>query len=232
MISQVEIISLQERERESSFMLGRGSELTEQDERILVSQIKEFLLESVELYPSIDSWWQGKVIPGIRTGERICFAARIHGHVAAVSIGKRARGSAKLCTLRVRNAFRGLGIGERLLQRTIEELLRTDCQRVHYTISEDVFSQCGRFFQPYGFSLVSWKNERYARGIEELVFAANSCNLTQTTPRFNVAKDARIGSSVLHLAHPFNSPIAQNTTSWHANNRTASPQTSGSKNIT
>jgi len=190
-MNQVEIISFPHRERESSVILKRGSGFNEEDERILLSQIKEFLVESVDLYPGIDSWWQGKVLPGIRNGERICLAARIQGHLAAVSIGKRAKGSAKLCTLRVRDAFRGLGIGERLLQRTINELLSTKCQRVHYTISEDVLSQCGRFFKPYGFSLVSWKNDLYARGIEELVYAASSCRLTQTTTRVNAARDAR-----------------------------------------
>lgn len=191
MNNQFEIISLPERKRENSFMLKRGSEFDEQDEKILISQIKEFLLESRELYPGIDSWWQGVVIPGIRTGERVCYAARVKGYIAAVSIGKRARRSAKLCTLRVHDAFRGFGLGERLLKLTIDELLRTNCQRVHYTISENVFSQCGSFFKPYGFSLISWKKERYTRGIEELVFAASSRRLTQRTNSSNRSRDTR-----------------------------------------
>ena len=179
-MDHVEIISLGRRRQHNALTLLKPR--PEIDEERVISQINDFLLESVEFYPGIDSWWGNRVIPGVKTGQRVCHVALVQGHIAAVGIGKRANASAKLCTLRVRDLYRGLGLGQLLLYQTIKDLVASDCQRVHYTISEDVFNQCGNFFSPYGFSLVSWSRERYAKGIEELVFAADSRRLLRTIP--------------------------------------------------
>lgn len=179
-MNHVEIVSLGRRRQENSLTFLKPR--PEVDEELVLSQINDFLLESVEFYPGIDSWWRNRVVPGVRTGQRVCHVARVQGHIAAVGIGKRANTSAKLCTLRVRDLYRGLGLGQLLLYQTIKDLVASNCQRVHYTISEDVFYQCGSFFSPYGFSMVSWSRERYAKGIEELVFAADSRRLLRMIP--------------------------------------------------
>ncbi len=98
----------------------------------------------------------------------------VDGKIAAVAISKWQRQSSKLCTLRVRPEFRSAGFGQELLHSTLASLLRAGTERVHFTISEEIQSQCGSFFDPYGFHLDYWSRGRYIRGMSELVYSAGS----------------------------------------------------------
>ena len=146
----------------------------------LCVRIADFLTESIHLYPNIAEWWQRKILPGLESGERVCRVATVGDRVNALAIGKRSEKSAKLCTLRVRQDARRLGIGQRLLHETLADLLREGCQRVYYTISEQVLGECGRFFTPYDFTLASWEKGRYVNGMDELVFHAEARRLVRT----------------------------------------------------
>ncbi|MEK6280121.1 MAG: hypothetical protein AABN95_07175 [Acidobacteriota bacterium] len=143
------------------------------DEEIY-SGIRDFLLESESIYPSIGDWWKTRVVPGLKIGERLCEAMIINGEIAALSIVKYSGKSSKLCTLRVRENYRSLGYGQRLLRRTFENLLANKCKDVHYTISEEVLGYCGEFFAPYGFYLATWNKDRYVKGKDELLFSVKS----------------------------------------------------------
>lgn len=146
----------------------------------LLPRIREFLLESVSIYPGIDDWWDGQVLDGIRSGERICRVALDGERLAAVSIAKRSHKSAKLCTLRVRQPYQSLGVGQNLLRETFSDLLQTGCRSIHYTISEEIRSQCGGFFESYGFKTKSWKCGRYVKGMDELLCAANAPTIAKS----------------------------------------------------
>ena len=141
------------------------------------SKIRDFLLESYAVYPSIGEWWKTRVVPGLKSGERLCQAIITNGEIAALSIVKHSRKSSKLCTLRVRESYRSLGFGQRLLQLAFTRLLSKRCQNVHYTISDEVLGDCSDFFAPYGFHLDSWKKDRYVRGTEELIFSVKAQKL-------------------------------------------------------
>jgi predicted transcriptional regulator len=143
----------------------------------IYSKIRNFLLESQEIYPSIDSWWLRRVIPGIITGERFCQIATIDGDIVALSIIKRAKASAKLCTLKVADNYRNSRLGQYLLRSSIKKILSDGSRSVHYSISEPIELQCGNFFTPYGFNLRFWKKGRYRKGVDELVFSADSTAL-------------------------------------------------------
>lgn len=149
------------------------SKVKNSDEEIY-SRIRDFLLESDSIYPSIGQWWKTRVVPGLTSGERLCEAIIIKGEIAALSIVKYSGKSSKLCTLRVRKNYRSLGFGQRLLRRTFENLLANKCKEVHYTISEEILSHCGEFFAPYGFYLATWNKDRYVKGKDELIFSVKS----------------------------------------------------------
>lgn len=145
--------------------------------RDLYPQIRDFLAQSDDIYPGIDRWWDRCVVPGIRSGQRVCHVAIDNNEVVAIGIGKHDRGSAKLCTLRVRDSHQGQGLGERLLHQTVSDLLNRECKSVFYTISEKVFAECSGFFEPYKFELRHWQKNLYVRGWDELEFAAPSNKL-------------------------------------------------------
>lgn len=151
----------------------------------LLSQIKEFLFESSTIYPSIGSWWDKRVVPGLKNKERVCHTIIINGEIAALSIIKLARSSSKLCTFRVQNKYRGIGIGQFLLDKTLSKLSRS--KQIHYTISEEVQNQYGDFFSSCGFSLLAWKKNYYVKGMDELVFS-NSPNIFAKKMRTDTKK--------------------------------------------
>ena len=146
----------------------------------LLPHIRKFLLESVSIYPGIDDWWDDQVLDGIRTGERICRVALDGDRLAAVSIAKRSRKSAKLCTLRVRQPYQSLGVGQNLVRETFSDLLQSGCSSIHYTISEEIRAQCGGFFESYGFKTKSWKNGQYVRGMDEILCAATAPTIARS----------------------------------------------------
>jgi predicted transcriptional regulator/GNAT superfamily N-acetyltransferase len=157
------------------------------DEEIY-SRIKDFLLESHSIYPSIGEWWKTRVEPGLKSGERLCEAIIKNGEIAALSIVKYSGKSSKLCTLRVRENYRSLGFGQRLLRRTFENLLAYKCKDVHYTISEEILSHCGEFFTPYGFYLATWNKDRYVKGKDELIFSIKSQSLLNRLKAANITQ--------------------------------------------
>jgi len=146
------------------------------DEEIYL-KIRDFLLESESIYPSIGEWWKTRVVPGLKSGERICEAVIKNDEIAALSIVKYSDKSSKLCTLRVREDYRALGFGQQLLRRTFKNLLAHKCKDIHYTISEEILSHCGEFFAPYGFCLATWTKDRYVKGKDELIFSVKSQSL-------------------------------------------------------
>ncbi|HEV7799263.1 MAG TPA: hypothetical protein VGO73_13975, partial [Pyrinomonadaceae bacterium] len=109
-------------ENNGDYRLLTLSKVKKPDEEIY-SKVRDFLLESESIYPSIGKWWKTRVVPGLRTGERLCEAVIKHDEIAALSIVKYSGKSSKLCTLRVRENYRALGFGQRLLRRTFENLL-------------------------------------------------------------------------------------------------------------
>jgi len=139
--------------------------------------VEEFLGESDDLYPGITSWWKRKVVPDLATQRRMCRIVAIDGRIAAVAIARIGTRSSKLCTLRVGEDFRRLGIGQKLLNSTLARLLETGTRKIHFTISERVFDQCGQFFVPYGFRLGAWKNGWYVKGMYELAYYAHAATV-------------------------------------------------------
>src|SRR5258705_5647139 len=98
-------------------------------------QIRDFLLESSDLYPDIDPWWENRVCPVIEQGGRIVLVVDSGKSLEGVFIGKPGN-SAKLCTLRLREAARNQGIGRVLVTEGFRLLLASGPASFHVTISE------------------------------------------------------------------------------------------------
>jgi hypothetical protein len=66
------------------------------------------------LYPGFEAWFLGRVIPGLRNGERHIFTSVVDGALAGVAICKRSAAERKLCTLWVSPETRCRGIAAEL----------------------------------------------------------------------------------------------------------------------
>lgn len=132
--------------------------------------IREFLLESSNLYPAIDSWWENRVRPDIEEGRRIALVVDSGKGLDGIFIGKPGR-SAKLCTLRLREAVRNQGIGRILVAEGLRRLLAADPATFHVTISEAAEGGCTVFFESIGFRQIAVQRNRYRGGVDEFVYS-------------------------------------------------------------
>jgi hypothetical protein len=78
------------------------------------AKISDFLLESSDLYPDIEFWWQNRVRPTFEEGKRVVLVVDSGSSLEGLFIGKPGD-SAKLCTLRLRESVRNQRIGRVLV---------------------------------------------------------------------------------------------------------------------
>lgn len=133
------------------------------------AEVGRFLVETRNLYPHIDRWWEGKVIPGLTAGRRVAYALTDGGDILGLFIGKPGP-RAKVCTLRLRPAVRRQGFGRRLLIRGLQTLLASQAEELYVTVSEGADRFVHGFFGHVGFSPLSVAPDRYIEGLAEYVY--------------------------------------------------------------
>jgi predicted transcriptional regulator/ribosomal protein S18 acetylase RimI-like enzyme len=134
------------------------------------AKIRDFLLESSNLYPDIESWWSTRVRPTFEQGRRIVLVVDSGSSLEGLFIGKPGE-SAKLCTLRLRESVRNQGVGRVLLTEGLTHLLSDNPSRFHVTVSEGAEEGCAAFFESIGFRRVAVQPNRYRVGVDEFVYS-------------------------------------------------------------
>lgn len=134
--------------------------------------IREFLLESCHLYPSIDQWWLSRVLPALQKKERIALVVDSGESLEGICIAKPGH-SAKLCSLRLRENIRNQGIGRVLITEALKQLLASNPAQFHVTISEAAEAGCIPFFEGIGFRRVAIRPDRYKFGVDEFVYSGS-----------------------------------------------------------
>lgn len=133
------------------------------------SEIREFLLESSSLYPGIDFWWDKRVRPALELGQRTILVVDEGDGLEGLFIGKPGN-SVKICTLRLRESIRNLGIGRALITEGLKNLLRNVTEKFHVTISEDAEEGAIAFFESIGFRRIAVKRNCYKYGVDEFIY--------------------------------------------------------------
>jgi predicted transcriptional regulator/ribosomal protein S18 acetylase RimI-like enzyme len=140
--------------------------------------IRDFLLESSQLYPDIESWWRNRVRPAIEQGRRIALVVDSGTSLEGLLIAKPGE-SAKLCALRLRESVRNQGIGRVLLTEGLNRLLVHNPSRFHVTISEGAEEGCVAFFESIGFRRIAVQPSRYKTGVDELVYSCSQQEIAE-----------------------------------------------------
>jgi predicted transcriptional regulator/ribosomal protein S18 acetylase RimI-like enzyme len=141
------------------------------------SAIREFLLESSHLYPEIETWWRKRVRASLKEGTRVVLVVDSgRPGVEGLFIGKLGD-SAKLCTLRLRESVRNQGIGRVLVTEGLRRLLAKGPSKFHVTVSEAAEEGCAAFFESIGFQRIAIEPNRYAPGIDELVYSCTKSDV-------------------------------------------------------
>ncbi|EGQ8447185.1 GNAT family N-acetyltransferase [Vibrio alginolyticus] len=126
------------------------------------------LLEPVSgLYPSFDAWFNFRFKRNFSSGNRIVIAAMSGSTIAGVALLKKTESEHKICTLFVREEFRGLGVGRQLLTKAIENLKGN---KIGISVAEERHQALKSLLEKQGFSLKSKEIGYYRQGAVEFFY--------------------------------------------------------------
>ena len=143
------------------------------------ARIREFLLESSNLYPDIESWWCNSVFPNLQSDRRTVLVVDAGNSIEGLFIGKPGI-SAKLCTMRLRESVRNQGVGRALVTEGLSRLLGSNPSRFHVTISEAAEEGCVGFFESIGFRRIAVERSRYRQGVDEFIYSCPRDEIYET----------------------------------------------------
>jgi predicted transcriptional regulator len=135
-----------------------------------VKTLKDLIVVNESMYPNIDRWFTAKVVPGLKSTERIAYVAYEDENPIASAILKRGR-KAKFCHLRIREDFQDQDLGQIFFTQMIFEI-RHEAEEIHFTLPESLWCKKSGFFKSFGFSNSAKASRQYRRGDTELACSA------------------------------------------------------------
>lgn len=126
--------------------------LTEADARSDTDHLQMFrgLVETNEdMYPGIRSWMSKKVLPGMKSSERIAYICYEDETPVVSAVVKRGR-SAKFCHLRIQEDFQNRHLGDVFFSAMALEV-RGVAEEIHFTLPESLWERKRAFFNSFGF---------------------------------------------------------------------------------
>jgi predicted transcriptional regulator len=132
--------------------------------------LRALITENQPMYPNIDRWFDNKVVPGLRSSERIAWVAYESGAAIASAVLKLGRRS-KFCHLRIHKDFRDLDLGRMFFSQMTFEA-RHLAREIHFTLPESLWCAKRRFFESFGFVCAAKSPRQYRGGDTELSCSA------------------------------------------------------------
>jgi predicted transcriptional regulator len=170
-----------------------------------IAGFRDLVLESEDLYPGIDLWFERKVIPGIKEGRRYAYLVMQEGKAVAEAIVKRG-GDTKLCSMRIRPNYQNKAIGPFLFDQ-IAALLDDSVKQVHFTAPESLVAEREGLFQTLGFSNMGKASKIYRVGEDELVFKADARSFKKRAARLHIEIQEHWASEQRHSSLDETDPI-------------------------
>ena len=144
------------------------------------------------MYPNILKWFDHKVVPGLRSSERIAYIGYEGEHPIASAVLKVGDNS-KFCHLKIHRDFQDLDLGQLFFtQMTLES--RHKAKAIHFTLPESLWCERSDFFEAFGFASPVKSYRQYRHGENELscsaplntVWAAAQTRLPRLMAKFSV----------------------------------------------
>jgi predicted transcriptional regulator len=133
-------------------------------------KFRNLVIENSEMYPNIENWLNNKVIPGLKTKERIAFVGYLDDKPMISAVVKRGKKS-KFCHLRIGKDFQNQNLGELFF--TIMALeVREFSKEIHFTLPESLWLNKKSFFNSFGFVNFIKSEIQYRNFDEELKCSA------------------------------------------------------------
>ncbi len=169
--------------------------------------LRDLISANQEMYPGIDHWFSAKVVPGLKSSERIAYVA-YEGEKAVASVVLKLGGRSKFCHLRIHKDFQDQDLGQMFFTLMALETRRR-AKEVHFTLPESLWYRKSGFFKSFGFSSVKKASRQYRHGDTELscsaphsaVWSAALNKLPELVSKFSVGGRS-LGSDVLLSVRP------------------------------
>jgi predicted transcriptional regulator len=128
--------------------------------------LRELVLENEPMYPNIDTWFDKKVIPGMKISERVGYVGYLDGKPVVSSIVKRGK-AAKFCHLNIKPNLQDTHLGEAFFTLMAIET-RNLASEIHFTLPESLWVKKSSFFSSFGFTRAEKAGHQYRLFEDEL----------------------------------------------------------------
>jgi ribosomal protein S18 acetylase RimI-like enzyme len=133
--------------------------------------VTETLPELEARYPNFGDWVQGKAVE-IARNDAAAYVASIGGENAGFAlVTNKGPGVRKISTLFIKEDFRRMGVGPRLVFGVIERAARDKIEKLYITLSEDLREKLEPLLDQYGFSVEGVSARRYRENSWEWVWS-------------------------------------------------------------
>lgn len=174
--------------QKSDFQIARLSGTDAQNDTDHLKKLRELVLENEPMYPNIDKWFDNKVVPGLKSSERIGYIGYLDGQPTVSAIVKRGE-NAKFCHLKIKDELQNINLGEAFFALMGLEV-KGFCQKIHFTIPEGLWTEKNGFFKSFGFTKVAKAGHQY-RLFEDELWCSSSFNTVWATILEKLPKIAR-----------------------------------------
>jgi predicted transcriptional regulator len=133
--------------------------------------LRNLITQREDMYPGIDLWFARKVVPGLKSRERVAFVAYEENRPIAAAILKVGKNT-KFCHLHLDEDFRHKDIGQLFFTLMTFSVYKT-ASEIHFTLPESLWSKKSHFFESFGFATVKRSSHFYRHGDPELICSAS-----------------------------------------------------------
>lgn len=131
-----------------------------------IKMLSDVISKHEVMYPNIEKWFRYKVLPGIKTEERIAYIG-LRNEEPFVSAVVRRGEESKFCHLHIDEGFRNQHLGDLFFAMMTLDI-RHCAEEVHFTLPESLWIEKKAFFQSFGFKDVVKTDSQYRHSDEEL----------------------------------------------------------------
>lgn len=128
--------------------------------------LRSKILACEEMYPSIKTWVDNKVIHGLKTGERVGYIGLLGEKPVVSAIVKKGQNS-KFCHLKIDAELRDNSLGDIFFALMTLEV-RNIATSIHFTLPESLWESKRKFFESFSFDNVVMCSQQYRLFEEEL----------------------------------------------------------------
>lgn len=127
---------------------------------------KKLIVSNEHMYPGIDKWLNAKVIPGIKSSERVAYVGYKDDVPMMSAVVKKGK-NAKFCHLRINEELRDSHLGEAFFAMMTLDV-RHIAKDIHFTLPSSLWEEKKGFFNSFGFKDVVEAGTQYRMWDKEL----------------------------------------------------------------